>query len=1377
MTGLPAARQTDMTLKGGPITQGSLTVFIGSQGGIACSTCPGGVKVANPVNPMLGAKVQDGEVDLALPGALPFVISRDYSSYQTDTPAPVGLLGPGWWLPSEVSLIQTDRLLTLNDSKGRSIRFEPLAPGQSAYSRSENLWIVRGGLERLDTQKVSPVTRLNMAWMGLHEDDRRNSSFFFITTNPLGPWWILGPSPAQGEFSGQRLFLLGLNDRFGKSLRIGRDAKGNMTAVQDGVGRQFRLELKTLPGIVNEGSHGWGADTGVRLMAVHLTRDPMSTDQPTQPLVRYEYSPCGELTAVHGRDGSLMRRFQYHAHLPGRMIAHAHAGRPPVSYVYNQDGKVIEQNHQGALSYRFDYSQKDATTVTDSLGRTRIYHFKGEAGVRRVVKLQHADGNITQDRFDNSGRLLCSIDALGRETRYELDISTGSLLSISQPDGLQSQFGYNAQGQIEQTMRPNGAIDRYAYDDLGRLASVIDALGLTTRYHYANDQSEQPERIVDARGGIKQLTWNLTGHLTSYTDCSGSVTSYRYDRWGHLTDTSGEEGTSAKSDYDARGRITASTNALNQTTVYAYNEAGDLTHITSPGGNSAQFERDAQGQLRVYHYGGLTQLFTYDEAGRVTVLTNENGARTTFEYDVMDRLTKQVNFDNRTQHYQFNAVGDLVQSNDEGLVSRYHYDKGGRLLQRQIGEGEQAPGEHFDYSQDGQLSRAWHVTELGGNRIEAEFERDLLGRTTRETQSIFGPDGNSVWQNKVDRQFDELGTEMQTTYSGLPAIEWQTYGSGHLHGVMLDGLNLIEFERDKLHRETKRQFGSTQTLRSYDALSRLSHLHTHSPLVGEEDSLHRQHHYDPAGQLTRIDTPKGLHEYGYDKAGRLISASQPGLVTQHYRFDPAGNRLFDNLQLATRADHWEETVRQRMYDKNFNLLGKDVTKDEHVSGPKWMDNRIMDDGEFHYQYDAWGNLRQKYKAEGNEQHRYHYDSNHRLIRYELESDTAVRGANYHYDPFGRRLVKQVQEADGQGNLQGEVQTTFFGWDGDRLVLTEKDNLQIHTIYEPGSFVPMIRLEGEKKPLQRTLARKMQEEQGIRLDRKTESMFDGLEQELRNDRLSAFSRQWMQTAQMQPETLRAMLGEEPTIRGRLVHTYQCDHLGTPLALYCKQGAIDWSVELDAWGRTLKEFNPNQLHQSVRLQGQQTDEESGLFYNRNRYYEPDSGRFITKDPIGLSGGLNHFSYVNGNPLNNIDPLGLMTLESWWESSKAGFQSGLNDPLGELEKIFQAMLPGEGAFAAASARGLGAIRQCISLKTTRVLSKSEIKAIGSQEAHIAEHLRKISEFKNNLTIRPGMENLPKEIIEAQQARRIQHLQQEIDAGRKNIQDILGGTSNSGK
>ena len=81
MSGKPAARQGDMTQYGGPIVQGSAGVRIGAPTGVACSVCPGGMTSGNPVNPLLGAKVQPGETDLALPCPLPFILFRAYSSY------------------------------------------------------------------------------------------------------------------------------------------------------------------------------------------------------------------------------------------------------------------------------------------------------------------------------------------------------------------------------------------------------------------------------------------------------------------------------------------------------------------------------------------------------------------------------------------------------------------------------------------------------------------------------------------------------------------------------------------------------------------------------------------------------------------------------------------------------------------------------------------------------------------------------------------------------------------------------------------------------------------------------------------------------------------------------------------------------------------------------------------------------------------------------------------------------------------------------------------------------------------------------------------------------------------------------------------------
>ncbi|QDG07900.1 hypothetical protein EWM66_03295, partial [Escherichia coli O157:H7] len=145
MSGKPAARQGDMTQYGGPIVQGSAGVRIGAPTGVACSVCPGGMTSGNPVNPLLGAKVLPGETDLALPGPLPFILSRTYSSYRTRTPAPVGIFGPGWKAPSDIRLQLRDDALVLNDNGGRSIHFEPLLPGEAVYSRSESMWLVRGG--------------------------------------------------------------------------------------------------------------------------------------------------------------------------------------------------------------------------------------------------------------------------------------------------------------------------------------------------------------------------------------------------------------------------------------------------------------------------------------------------------------------------------------------------------------------------------------------------------------------------------------------------------------------------------------------------------------------------------------------------------------------------------------------------------------------------------------------------------------------------------------------------------------------------------------------------------------------------------------------------------------------------------------------------------------------------------------------------------------------------------------------------------------------------------------------------------------------------------------------------------------------------------
>ncbi|UGS89374.1 RHS domain-containing protein (plasmid) [Ralstonia wenshanensis] len=106
-------------------------------------------------------------------------------------------------------------------------------------------------------------------------------------------------------------------------------------------------------------------------------------------------------------------------------------------------------------------------------------------------------------------------------------------------------------------------------------------------------------------------------------------------------------------------------------------------------------------------------------------------------------------------------------------------------------------------------------------------------------------------------------------------------------------------------------------------------------------------------------------------------------------------------------------------------------------------------------------------------------------------------------------------------------------------------------------------------------------------------------------------------------------------------YQCDHLGTPQELTDQTGEVAWSAHYKAWGATQEVISDAArkagIQNPIRFQGQYFDHETGLHYNRHRYYDPAVGRFISKDPIGLAGGIHAYQYAR-NPISSIDPLGL-------------------------------------------------------------------------------------------------------------------------------------------
>ncbi|HFD0387330.1 TPA: RHS element core protein, partial [Escherichia coli] len=1271
MGGKPAARQGDMTRKGLDIVQGSAGVLIGAPTGVACSVCPtkkDSPNYGSPVNPLLGAKVLPVETDLALPGPLPFILFRAYSSYRTRTPAPVGVFGPGWKAPFDIRLQIRDEGLILNDSGGRSIHFEPLFPGEISYSRSESFWLARGGV--LKQHKGHPLARL---WRALPEAVRLSPHTYMMAVSTTGQWLILGwpervpgadevlppPPPAYRV-------LTGVVDGFGRTLAFHRAAKGDVagavTGVTDGAGRRFHLALTTqaqraeafrkqratslsspasprsvsssqvFPDTLPAGTE-YGVDNGIRLEAVWLTHDPAYPDeQPTAPLARYTYTAGGELRAVYDRSGTQVRGFTYDAEHAGRMVAHHYAGRPESRYRYDDTGRVTEQVNPEGLDYRFEYGQ-DRVTITDSLNRREVLYTEGEGGLKRVVKKEHADGSITRSEYDEAGRLKAQTDAAGRRTEYRLHMASGAVTAVTGPDGRTVRYGYNSQRQVTSVTYPDGLRSSREYDEKGRLAAETSRSGETTSYSYDDPASELPTGIQDATGSTKQMAWSRYGQLLAFTDCSGYTTRYEYDRYGQQIAVHREEGISTYSSYNPRGQMVSQKDAQGRETRYEYSAAGDLTATVSPDGKRSTTEYDKRGRPVSVTEGGLTRSMGYDAAGRITVLTNENGSQSTFRYDPVDRLTEQRGFDGRTQRYQYDLTGKLTQSEDEGLITLWHYDASDRITHRTV-NGD--PAEQWQYDEHGWLTTLSHTSE--GHRVSVHYGYDDKGRLTGERQTVENPEtGELLWQHETKHAYNEQGLANRFQADSLPPVEWLTYGSGYLAGMKLGGTPLVEYTRDRLHRETVRSFGSRAgSNAAYELTS------TYTP-AGQLQSQHlnslvydRDYGWNDNGDLVRISGPRQTREYGYSATGRLESVRTlaPDLdIRIPYATDPAGNRLPD----------------------------PELHPDSTLTA--WPDNRIAEDAHYVYHYDEYGRLTEKtdripagvIRTDDERTHHYHYDSQHRLVFHtRIQHGEPLVESRYLYDPLGRRMAKRVwrreRDLTGWMSLSRKPEETWYGWDGDRLTTVQTDTTRIQTVYQPGSFAPLIRIEtdnGEREKAQcRSLAEKLQQEgsedgHGVVFPAELVGLLDRLEGEIRANCVSSESRQWLAQCGLTVERLAAQI-EPVYLPERKIHLYHCDHRGLPLALISEDGNTAWSAEYDEWGNQLNEENPHHLHQPYRLPGQQYDKESGLYYNRHRYYDPLQGRYITPDPIGLRGGWNMYQYPL-NPIQVIDPMGLDAIEN--------------------------------------------------------------------------------------------------------------------------------------
>lgn len=442
-------------------------------------------------------------------------------------------------------------------------------------------------------------------------------------------------------------------------------------------------------------------------------------------------------------------------------------------------------------------------------------------------------------------------------------------------------------------------------------------------------------------------------------------------------------------------------------------------------------------------------------------------------------------------------------------------------------------------------------------------------------------------------QYDEINDRIKTTRPDGQVIDWLTYGSGHVQSLIVNGQDFVSFERDDLHREIARHYANgVSQEQQYDLAGRLksqmmlsehengyqNQYKRHNNALEQTSQLvQRLYQYDKTGELTAIrDTRRGNIAYKYDPVGRLLEASSK-LGKETFSFDPASNILdsYHSQKVQSHSQKLDET------SYGYNRLVNNVVKE-------YLDQQ--------YQYDAYGQLIRQKTSQGDLN--LEWDVYGRMVK----SRNSQYTAEYRYDALGRRIQKWSKH-----HHTGQEQNIIYGWDGDTLAYESTEELTKHYIYEKDSFVPMLQAV-YLSPIELHQTPDWSDRPyNIHRDPLWKTEKEGKE----------FDDVWF---------------------------YHCDHLGTPQEMTDHTGAIIWKAEYKAWGECKAEEaksnffeNSEIISNNIRFQGQYFDEETGLHYNRYRYYSPYVGRFVSKDPIGLLGGNNVYVYAK-NPITWIDSKGL-------------------------------------------------------------------------------------------------------------------------------------------
>ena len=889
--------------------------------------------------------------------------------------------------------------------------------------------------------------------------------------------------------------------------------------------------------------------------------------------------------------------------LPLRSISDGDGNR--IVLHYDDNGVPRELEHSGGYRLLIE-SQRGLITALRLPGEeTALRRYRYDER-NRLVEVVDAAGVPLRFTYDADGRIVRWEDVNGRWYRYGFDAS-GRCVRAQGTDGyLDVNVDYDRENLVTSVTNSLGHVTRYRLDELQRVVAETDPLGNTTRYE--RDRFGKLLSLTDGLGATTRWELDEAGNVIAVTQPDGSRAIAEYNAQNRWVGMTGPDGATWLRAYDERGKLVRTTDPTGATTTYGYDAAGNVAVVTDALGGVTLIESNAAGlPVSITEPDGATTRYEYDALGRTTSATDPLGGVTRTSWDGFGEPSEQLEPDGAVWRWNRSAEGNTDESVDaRGLAVRTEY------TQFDLPAAEIGPdGDRLSYVYDTELRLVSVTNEQGlswrysydpaGNLIS---ETDFNGRTTRYGYDAAG---------RLVLRSNSLGQSIALERDALGRIVTRRSGD-----------DVAVFTYDSADRMTSARNAHSEVTYAYDAAGRVIAESLNGRVVRSE--------YDANGRRLVRRTPSGAESFfTYDAVNRPIALRTAGR-TLRFEYDPAGRevqRRLDGTAVEIRQG-WDAgnrltsltvsggrgVVQHREYGYFPGGLVSSVS--DLLSGPRTLRldraGRVVD-----VQGQGW-------------RESYGYNLAGAIVQAGWPgADPAVGPRRYH------------------GTLVTGAGSTSYLYDGEGRTIARRTLSQDWTYQwnADDRLTGVVTPDGERwvyryDALGRRISKQHLDLRGRIVDQ-TDFTWDGTElaEEVRGG--AAVVWDWEPGADRPITQIERIPGQDARF-----YAIVTDLVGSPSELLDDAGNVAWHLHTTLWGKVLSP--PGQAYTPLRFPGQYHDRETGLHYNFHRYYDPDTGRYLSHDPFGLDPSPDSMAYV-GNPTEMIDPLGLAPVAPCGGKKKGG------------------------------------------------------------------------------------------------------------------------------